>query len=134
MVIGLSAYLIFPLIMTVSYLLSPQTSPMGGIGSPSARVVLIGSRSPHSWPAFFKDTDSIILSEIVEFALSLKSTPKGQEVFRGLPHLQAYKLIRASYLAEIGEIQAASRYVGCSCLIAHLRNSTTGIVRLSPLQ
>jgi hypothetical protein len=84
---------------------------MGGIGSPSARVILIGSRNPHSWPTFFKDTDTIILSEINEFALSLKSIPKGQEPFHGLPHLQAYKLIRASYLAEIGEIQAASRYV-----------------------
>ncbi|OAX44673.1 hypothetical protein K503DRAFT_705929 [Rhizopogon vinicolor AM-OR11-026] len=104
------------------YLLSPQTSPMGGIGSPSARVVLIGSRNPHSWPAFFKDTDAIILSEITEFALSLKSTPKGQEPFRGLPHLQAYKLIRASYLVEIGEIQSASRY--CEAITAAMTHSS----------
>ncbi|KAG0707732.1 Sec23-binding domain of Sec16-domain-containing protein [Suillus ampliporus] len=40
------------------YLLSPQTSPIGGVGSPSGRIVLVGSRSPHSWPAFYKDTDS----------------------------------------------------------------------------
>jgi hypothetical protein len=92
-------------------LLSPQTSPIGGIGSPSGRVVLIGSRNPHAWPSFYKDTDPIILSEIAEFAFSLKCVTKGQEPFHGLPHLQAYKLIRASYLAEIGEIQAASRWV-----------------------
>ncbi|KAG1756748.1 Sec23-binding domain of Sec16-domain-containing protein [Suillus paluster] len=98
------------------YLLSPQTSPIGGIGSPSGRIVLIGSRSPHAWPAFYKDTDPIVLSEIIEFALSLKSIPKGQEPFHGLPHLQAYKLIRASYLAEIGETQAASRY--CEAIAA----------------
>ncbi|KAG1753477.1 Sec23-binding domain of Sec16-domain-containing protein [Suillus lakei] len=85
------------------YLLSPQTSPIGGIGSPSGRIVIL-------------DTDPIILSEIAEFALSLKSIPKGQEPFHGLPHLQAYKLIRASYLAEIGEIQAASRY--CEAITA----------------
>lgn len=96
---------------SVSYLLSPQTSPIGGIGSPSGRIVLIGSRNPHAWPSFYKDTDPIILSEIAEFAFSLKSVTKGQEPFHGLPHLQAYKLIRASYLAEIGEIQAASRWV-----------------------
>lgn len=100
----------------VCYLLSPQTSPIGGIGSPSGRVVLIGSRNPHAWPSFYKDTDSIILSEIAEFAFSLKCVTKGQEPFHGLPHLQAYKLIRASYLAEIGEIQAASRY--CEAITA----------------
>ncbi|KAG1875268.1 Sec23-binding domain of Sec16-domain-containing protein [Suillus tomentosus] len=100
----------------VCYLLSPQTSPIGGIGSPSGRIVLIGSRNPHAWPSFYKDTDPIILSEIAEFAFSLKSVTKGQEPFHGLPHLQAYKLIRASYLAEIGEIQAASRY--CEAITA----------------
>ncbi|KAG2368595.1 Sec23-binding domain of Sec16-domain-containing protein [Suillus spraguei] len=100
----------------VCYLLSPQSSPIGGIGSPSCRVVLVGSRNPHAWPSFYKDTDTIILSEIAEFAFSLKSGTKGQEFFHGLPHLQAYKLIRASYLAEIGEIQAASRY--CEAITA----------------
>ncbi|KAG2144936.1 Sec23-binding domain of Sec16-domain-containing protein [Suillus cothurnatus] len=100
----------------VCYLLSPQTSPIGGIGSPSGRIVLIGSRNPHAWPSFYKDTDPIILSEIAEFAFSLKSVTKGQEPFHGLPHLQAYKLIRASYLSEIGEIQAASRY--CEAITA----------------
>ncbi|KAG1782517.1 Sec23-binding domain of Sec16-domain-containing protein [Suillus placidus] len=100
----------------VCYLLSPQTSPIGGIGSPSGRIVLIGSQNPHTWPSFYKDTDPIILSEIAEFAFSLKSVTKGQEPFHGLPHLQAYKLIRASYLAEIGEIQAASRY--CEAITA----------------
>ncbi|KAG1808527.1 Sec23-binding domain of Sec16-domain-containing protein [Suillus variegatus] len=100
----------------VCYLLSPQTSPIGGIGSPSGRIVLIGSQNPHAWPSFYKDTDPIILSEITEFAFSLKSVTKGQEPFHGLPHLQAYKLIRASYLAEIGEIQAASRY--CEAITA----------------
>jgi hypothetical protein len=122
------------LIPSVSYLLSPQTSPIGGVGSPSARIVLIGSRSPHSWPTFSKDTDTIILSEIAEFALSLKSTPKGQEPFHGLPHLQAYKLIRASYLVEIGEIQTASRCVEYPYSIPHLRNQTTGIARPSRLR
>ncbi|KAG1891037.1 Sec23-binding domain of Sec16-domain-containing protein [Suillus subluteus] len=100
----------------VCYLLSPQTSPIGGIGSPSGRIVLIGSRNPHAWPSFYKDTDPIILSEIAEFAFLLKSVTKGQEPFHGLPHLQAYKLIRASYLAEIGEIRAASRY--CEAITA----------------
>ncbi|KAF9464720.1 Sec23-binding domain of Sec16-domain-containing protein [Collybia nuda] len=94
----------------VCYLLAPQTSPLGGIGNPAARIVLVGSRSPQSLPSFAKDVDSIIFSEIVEFALSLTPTSRSQDNFQGIPHLQAYKFIRAMGLAEIGEITLASRY------------------------
>ncbi|KAG1715700.1 hypothetical protein ID866_1463 [Astraeus odoratus] len=102
----------------VCYMLSPQTSMVGGVGSSSARIVLVGSQSPHSKPTFARDFDTIIFSEILEFALSLKPTPKGQETFCGFPHLQAYKLIRAAYLAEIGLVQGASRY--CEAITASM--------------
>lgn len=102
----------------VCYMLSPQTSIIGGVGSPSARIILLGSQSPHSKPTFCKDFDATIFSEILEFAFSLKATPKGQEPFLGFPHLQTYKLIRAVYLAEIGHVQAASRY--CEAITASM--------------
>ncbi|KIJ69376.1 hypothetical protein HYDPIDRAFT_145368 [Hydnomerulius pinastri MD-312] len=105
------------------YLLSPQTSTMGGIGSPGARMVLLGSQSPHTKPTFFRDSDPIIFSEIAEFAFSLKTPAKGQELFHGFPHLQAYKLIRAAYLAEMGHLQIATRY--CEAI-------TTAMSRPSP--
>ena len=54
-----------------------------------------------------------LLSEILEFALSL-SPPKGQDAFGGLPHLQAYKLVRAFHLAEMGHVEIANRYVSGS--------------------
>lgn len=60
-------------------------------------------------PSFWKDPDTIILSEIVEFALSLVPSVKGQEPFSGLPHLQAYRLIRALSLAELGYDKQANR-------------------------
>ncbi|GJE90820.1 Sec23-binding domain of Sec16-domain-containing protein [Phanerochaete sordida] len=94
----------------VCYLLSPQTSLIGGLGSPSGRVVLFGSASPQVQPNFWKDQDPIIFSEIVEFALSLATPTKGQEPFPGLPHLQPYRLIRAAWLAELGHIDHANRY------------------------
>lgn len=84
---------------------------MGGLGSPSIRLVLLGSRSPHHWPSFHKDPDPVIFSEIAEFAMSLATPPKGQDSFHGLPHLQAYKLIRATSLAEIGHVDIAKRFV-----------------------
>ncbi|EPQ58106.1 hypothetical protein GLOTRDRAFT_56722 [Gloeophyllum trabeum ATCC 11539] len=92
------------------YLLSPQTSAIGGAGSPSVRLVLVGSPSPQNFTRFGKDHDPIIFSEIAEFALSLAPTTKGQETFAGLPHLQAYRLIRAATLAELGHVQLANRY------------------------
>ena len=95
-----------------SYLLSPQTSQFGGLGSPATRLVLVGSASPAVTPAFSKDPDSTILSEITEFAHSLSTPQKGQDPFPGLPHLQPYRLIRAHQLAELGHIQLATRYAG----------------------
>lgn len=84
---------------------------MGGIGNPAARIVLLGSRSPQVWPNFVKDPDPVIFSEIVEFAMSLATPPKGQDAFHGLAHLQAYRFIRAMELAEVGDIQLANRSV-----------------------
>ena len=95
-----------------SYLLSPQTSQLGGLGSPTTRLVLVGSASPTVTPTFNKDPDSLVFSEIVEFAYSLSPPQKGQEPFPGLPHLQPYKLIRAHQLAELGHVQLATRYAG----------------------
>lgn len=88
---------------------------MGGLGSPGTRLVLLGAQSPHINPAFFRDPDPIIFTEIAEFALSLK-TAKGQDPFHGFPHLQAYKFVRAAYLADIGHIQSATRYISKSRL------------------
>jgi COPII coat assembly protein SEC16 len=94
-----------------SYLLSGQVSLIGGIRAPSVRIVLLGSPSPQNKADFYRDPDSIIFSEILEFALSLVVPTKGQEVFSGLPHLQPYKLLRAWSLAEAGQVKLASRYV-----------------------
>jgi len=90
-----------------SYLLSPQTSVIGGLGSPSAKITVVGSKNPAD---IMKNMDSLILSEILEFALALVPAIKGQDAFHGMPHLQAYRFIRAVSLAEIGDMQLANRY------------------------
>ena len=91
-----------------SYLLSPQTSPIGGMGG-SSRLMLLGCPPASHSPLFYKDMDPIIFSEILEFAMSLATPVKGQEPFVGLPHLQPFRLIRATSLAEVGHVQLASR-------------------------
>ena len=93
-----------------SYLLSPQSSPIGGVGTPAVRIVLVGSQSPQDDPTCCRDPDGFIFSEIVEFALGLHEPPKGQEAFTGFPHLQAYRLIHAIHLAEKGNVALAKRY------------------------
>lgn len=43
-----------------------------------------------------------MLTEVLEFALGLIPAVKGQEAYHGLPHLQAYRLLHAVRLADIG--------------------------------
>ncbi|KAJ3507874.1 hypothetical protein NLJ89_g6061 [Agrocybe chaxingu] len=89
------------------YLLSPQTSLIGGFGAPAVRLALVGSKTSADAA---RNPDTLVFSEILEFALSLVPTAKGQETFHGLPHLQTYRFIQAILLAEIGDIQLANRY------------------------
>ncbi|KJA27196.1 hypothetical protein HYPSUDRAFT_75121 [Hypholoma sublateritium FD-334 SS-4] len=91
----------------VCYLLSPQTSLIGGLGSQAAKITLVGSKNPAN---VMKDPDALIFSEILEYALSLVTIAKGQEPFHGIPHLQAYRFIKTITLAEVGEVQLANRY------------------------
>ncbi|KDR81637.1 hypothetical protein GALMADRAFT_152477 [Galerina marginata CBS 339.88] len=113
------------------FLLSSQTSVFGGLGSPAARIVLVGSKNHTD---VMKDADAIIFSEILEFALSLVPAVKGQEPYHGLPHLQAYRFIRAVSLAETGDIQLANRY--CEAIAASLTHGSpyTNVALLEQLQ
>lgn len=73
------------------------------------RLTLLGGPSATTSPTYYKDPDPIIFSEIAEFAMSLATPAKGQEAFTGLPHLQPYRLLRATCLAELGHVQLANR-------------------------
>ncbi|TFK29953.1 hypothetical protein FA15DRAFT_752087 [Coprinopsis marcescibilis] len=99
----------------VCYLLALPPAPLppglGGSGSPNARITLLGSRIPHLTPLFSRNPDNFILTEILEFALSLAPVAKGQESFTGVPHLQPYRLLHAASLAELGYIQEAHNYL-----------------------
>jgi hypothetical protein len=92
-----------------SYLLSPLSSPIGGHGLPTARINLVGMHAPHKLPSRTALSDAIVLSEIAEYALSLRPPVKGQDPFNGFPHLIAYRLVRACQLAEMGYTSLARR-------------------------
>jgi len=79
---------------------------MGGLGSPSARISLLGSKNLGD---AMKDPDALIFTEILEFAMSLAPVSKGQEAFHTFSYLQAYRFMRAASLAESGYVQLATR-------------------------
>ncbi|KAM0752348.1 hypothetical protein T439DRAFT_324423 [Meredithblackwellia eburnea MCA 4105] len=93
----------------VCYLLSPTTSLLGGVGS-SARYSLVGGEVPTPAGSAGLDLESVMLTELVEFAYSLIPAVKGQEPFVGFPHLQALKLQHASHLADSGQVSQAQKY------------------------
>lgn len=92
------------------YLLSPQTSPMGGADTTGVRFTLLGQTNPKASAAFVQDLDGILLTEVLEFAQGLVPAVKGQEPFAGIAHLQAYKLVHAHQLADLGEVGRAQKY------------------------
>ena len=79
---------------------------MGGLGSPSSRITLLGCKNLSD---AMKDSDGLIFTEILEFAMSLAPVSKGQEVPHTLSYLQAHRFIRAVSLAESGYVQLAAR-------------------------
>ncbi|KAF8334307.1 Sec23-binding domain of Sec16-domain-containing protein [Cantharellus anzutake] len=105
----------------VCYLLSPQNSPINGVGSPSGRVVLFGCENPATLKNISANYEPINLTEVVEFALSLAPS-SGKDAFAGLPHLQAYKLARALQLAELGYIKEATKY--CEAISSVMKGFT----------
>lgn len=64
---------------------------------------------PTAWSTTGIDLESIMLTELVEFAFSLGPTTKGQEPFVGFPHLQAFRLYHACQLVDAGQISQAQR-------------------------
>ncbi|KZV90262.1 hypothetical protein EXIGLDRAFT_750750 [Exidia glandulosa HHB12029] len=107
------------------YLLSRSTSSISGCSNTaSARIVLLGSPNPASSHSFSKDQDPFIFTEILEFALSLAPASNGQDVFVGFPHLQAYRLLRAWHMVEMGHERLAQRY--CDAVAATVRTINRG--------
>jgi hypothetical protein len=65
------------------------------------------------------------MTELIEYALSLVPLVKGQEPFSGLPSLQAYRLVHATFLAERGQTSMAQRSIlRCFLCLIDLGNLT----------
>ncbi|KAJ5100505.1 hypothetical protein N7456_006557 [Penicillium angulare] len=89
----------------------------GGADDPQANIVLLGA-DHQRLPCTLLDEDAILLTEIYEFATSvLANSPTAN-----LPHLLAFKLLHAKYLADRGRKTEAQNY--CDSLATSLKSTT----------
>ena len=84
-----------------------------------ARLSLLGSSSPAASNVYLRDIDHILLSEIYEFIGALRPVAKGGETYHGAPHMQAFRLVHAYRLAELGDARGAQKY--CEAIAAALK-------------
>ncbi|KAF4556820.1 putative COPII coat assembly protein sec16 [Elsinoe fawcettii] len=90
-----------------------------GPDDPESAFVLLGANHKASSPALGSDLDSIMLTEVYEYAQSLNPAPGVSSV---IPHLQAYKLIHAYGLADHGMRSEAQSY--CESIYTAMKSTT----------
>lgn len=90
----------------VCFLLARSTALFGGADDAQSAFTLLGARNVTTSGVSF-DMDSILLSEVYEFALSLAPTTSSSYY---IPHLQSYKLQHAFALLEAGQRKDAINY------------------------
>ncbi|CAB4447046.1 unnamed protein product [Rhizophagus irregularis] len=89
----------------ICYILSPNASLISGFDAPNVRFTLLGNDYTQNLLINnFYNWQSLRMTEIYEFGLSLNNSDGG------LPHLQAYKLLYAWWLADCGYLNEARRY------------------------
>ena len=95
-----------------------QPALFGGADEPNAGVVLLGADHRTQPTEFFRDEDAILLTEVYEFAVCLL----GGNSLLSMPHLQVYKLQRASWMADSGRKAEAQAY--CEAIAGSFKAST----------
>jgi len=105
----------------ICYLFARVALPtlFGGLDDPNANIVLLGADQRNQPLNFNRDTDSILLTEVYEFATStLAAGSSGAQ----MPYLAVYKLQRANELMDAGMRTEAQAY--CDAIAAGLKSNT----------
>ena len=99
---------------------APGRSPIfAGADDPSATMVLLGADHRNNASNYFQDEDTILLTEVYEFAISVLSASPNSA---SMPHFQAYKLQRALVLADNGHRTESQAY--CDAISAISKSTT----------
>ncbi|KAL9121589.1 MAG: hypothetical protein Q9187_001850 [Circinaria calcarea] len=107
----------------VCYIFAKSTALLGGPNDAQASIVLLGADHLHQPFDYSRDLNSVLLTEIYEFALT--ALPPSANL-TSMPHLQAHKLHHAMVLAEHGYREQAQQY--CDAIQGALKATT----KLSP--
>ena len=102
----------------ICFIFARSAAYFGGVDDPQSDIVLVGTDHRGAPLNVGANLESILLTEVYEFALSL-SAPSGSYV---MPHLQNYKLVHAYALAEYGSKSGAQQY--CDSIAAAMKATT----------
>ncbi|KAL8802905.1 MAG: hypothetical protein Q9182_003521 [Xanthomendoza sp. 2 TL-2023] len=96
-----------------------STGLFGGTEDAQASVALLGADHQQQPFDYGRDLDSILLTEVYEFARSVLASSASLSVS---PHLQSFKLYHAMLLAESGHRSEAQQY--CDAIMSTLKSTT----------
>ncbi|KAF1980792.1 hypothetical protein K402DRAFT_365845 [Aulographum hederae CBS 113979] len=102
----------------ICYIFGKSVSYFGGADDPQTHMSLLGADHIRQALDIGHDIDSIMLSQVYEFAASLTGS-----AMQPVPHLQMYKLYHASLLAEYGHRTEALAY--CDSIASLVSSKTT---------
>ena len=108
----------------VCFLFAPSLVHIGGLDDAEAHFTLLGADVANNGG---QDVDSILLTEIYEYGLSLR--PNAGTAY--IPYLQAYKLHHAQVLADAGCRSEASQY--CDAIGTAIKSMTRPSAYYHPL-
>lgn len=103
----------------ICFIFAKSPSMFGGADEPSVNIALLGADHLNQSEDFGRDVDSILLTEIYDFACTVLAPSPSATVS---PHLQAYKLCHAMLLAEFGYRSEAQQY--CESITSALKLTT----------
>jgi COPII coat assembly protein SEC16 len=101
----------------ICFIFSKTNAFFGGSDDPRSTFSLVGGDPNLLGLDFDGDLESILLSEIYEYSLSISPTPVSP-----IPHLQAYKLYHAEVLAECNLLSEAQAY--CDSINSSIHSKT----------
>lgn len=107
----------------VCYIFAKRSGLFGGPDDPQVGVALLGADHLQQPYDYSRDFDSILLTEVYDFARTVLAP---SVVVTVSPHLQSYKLYHALTLAEYGYRSEAQNY--CDAVTSALKSTT----KLSP--
>ena len=107
----------------ICFIFAKSQTLFGGPDDNLVNIVLFGADHVQQPFDYARDLDSILLTEVYEFALNVLAPSSASTT---TPHLQAHKLYHATVLAEHGYRDEAQQY--CD----NIQNTLKGTTKLSP--